>query len=58
MKMSASSRIYLTNGTSASKYFASSDRLRIRLNSKLNDDSFISDDHSSNNLSQHNGPSA
>jgi hypothetical protein len=58
MKMSASSRIYLTSGSSASKYFASADRSRVKLNSKINDDSFIADDHSSNNLSQNNGLSA
>jgi len=58
MKMSASSRIYLTNGSSASKYFASADRSRVILNTKMNDDSFIADDHSSNNLSHNNGPSA
>jgi len=58
MKMSESSRIYLMNGSSASKYFASADRSRVNQYSKINDDSFIADDHSSNNLSQNNGPSA
>ena len=55
--MSASSRIYLTNSTPASKYFASTDRSRVKTYTKMSNDTFLPEDNSSTNLSQNNGPS-
>ena len=58
MKMSASSRIYLTNGNPTQKYFASTNRSRVVMNSNINSDPSKPEDSSSSNLFQNNGPSA